>query len=123
MPSREYFVNYDLRYCIYCSLSKLMFWLYLGCTSTLDLFLKEYQEAIIPHTNISDSFILEGDFNINILTINQKRTFQQFYDAMTDLYLLPNITFPTRFENRSATLIDEIVTKLCTTCEIKQSGI
>ena len=42
---------------------------------------------------------------------------------MYDLYLLPHIIFPTRFKNRSATLSDQIYTKLSTTFKVSQSYI
>ena len=49
-----------------------------------------------------------GDFNINLLKINEKISYADFFDMMTSISLLPNITYPTRITRTTATIIDNI---------------
>ena len=51
-----------------------------------------------------------GDFNINILNIDNHTETHDFTDAMFSYSLLPMITKPTRVTSTSATLIDNIFT-------------
>ena len=37
--------------------------------------------------------ILTGDFNIDLLKLNSNQSFQEFYDTLAELYLLPIITY------------------------------
>ena len=50
--------------------------------------------------------ILAGDFNINMLKINEQENCSSCFDMLTSFSLFPQITFPTRFSNRTGTLID-----------------
>ena len=61
--------------------------------------------------NISKSniFIL-GDFNIDLLRINDNSVFKDFLDNMFSLGFNPSITLPTRITEATATLIDNIFT-------------
>ena len=52
--------------------------------------------------------ILSGDFNINLLKLNEKQVYANYFDMLTTNSLLPNITHPTRIRRTSATLIDNI---------------
>ena len=52
--------------------------------------------------------ILSGDFNINLLKLNEKQVYANYFDMLTTNSLLPNITHPTRITRTSATLIDNI---------------
>ena len=56
----------------------------------------------------SKKIIISGDFNINLLKINEKIMYANFFDMMTSISLLPNITYPTRITRTSATIIDNI---------------
>ena len=51
---------------------------------------------------------LMGDWNINLLNIEQHAPSQDFFDIMMSYSLLPTITKPTRVTHRTATLIDNI---------------
>ena len=69
------------------------------------------------------SINLAGDYNLNLLKINENAACSNFFDMMTSHSLFPQITFPTRLSHTSATLIDNIFCKFdATTKEIK-SGI
>ena len=52
--------------------------------------------------------IMVGDFNINLLQIQERRKFGDFFDWMCVNGFLPKIIFPTRFEQKSCSLIDQI---------------
>ena len=47
-------------------------------------------------------------FNINLLKLNEKQVYANYFDMLTTNSLLPNITHPTRITRTSATLIDNI---------------
>ena len=49
-----------------------------------------------------------GDWNINLLNIENHEPSQEFFDIMMSNSLIPTITKPTRVTHRSATLIDNI---------------
>ena len=51
------------------------------------------------------TIIMSGDFNINLLKINEKISYANFFDMMTSISLLPNITYPTRITRTTATII------------------
>ena len=56
--------------------------------------------------------IIAGDFNINLLKINDKEYPSEFYDTVTGFSFFPKITFPTRFSDLNGTLIDNLFCKL-----------
>ena len=62
----------------------------------------------MPNHNV----ILAGDFNINLLKVNENIVYGEFLDLLMSLSLNPQITLPTRFSTNSGTLIDNIFTKL-----------
>ena len=80
----------------------------------------------INHTQFIDEFslllsqldcknsevIIAGDFNINLLKINDKEYPSEFYDTLTGFSFFPKITFPTRFSYLNDTLIDNLFCKL-----------
>ena len=49
-----------------------------------------------------------GDFNINLLSINTKQHFNNFFNNVIAKGFFPRITLPTRLQNDSHTLIDNI---------------
>ena len=53
------------------------------------------------------SFIC-GDFNINLLSLDTRQHYNNFYDRVTPKSFFPKITLPTRIQNESYTLIDNI---------------
>jgi len=55
--------------------------------------------------------IIAGDFNINLLKINEKEYCSEFYDTLTGFSFFPKITFPTRFSSLNGTLIDNLFCK------------
>ena len=53
-----------------------------------------------------------GDFNIDLLKINQKHHYNAFYENLVTAGYLPRITLPTRITDHSATLLDNIFTNV-----------
>ena len=53
-----------------------------------------------------------GDFNINLLQINEREKFEDFFDLMCTNSFYPKITLPTRFSKHSCSLIDQIFCKV-----------
>ena len=49
-----------------------------------------------------------GDYNINLLRLNEREKFQQYFDYFVTQDLFPQITLPTRFSKNNATLIDQL---------------
>ena len=64
--------------------------------------------------------IICGDFNIDLLKINDKEVFSDYFEKIISNGFFPSITLPTRFSNRSATLIDNILYKTLTKTMITQ---
>merc|ERR1712030_15880 len=52
-----------------------------------------------------------GDFNINLLEINNHSTYQDYLDMFITRAMYPQISLPTRFSRRRATLIDQMFCK------------
>ena len=53
-----------------------------------------------------------GDFNINLLQINEREKFEDFFDLMCTNSFYPKITLPTRFSKHSCSLIDQFFCKV-----------
>ena len=49
-----------------------------------------------------------GDFNINLLSLDNKRHVNHFFETVMVKCFFPRITLPTRIQNTSHTLIDNI---------------
>ena len=54
------------------------------------------------------SYFVCGDFDINLLLLDNKRHVDYFFDTVMAKCLFPRITLPTRIQNTSHTLIDNI---------------
>ena len=82
-------------------------------TENYNKFINEFSTVIstLPcHQN--NSVILAGDYNINMLKINEQEHCSTFFDMLTSFNLFPQITLPTRFTTR--TLIDNFFCNLTT---------
>ena len=70
---------------------------------SLDQCIKEY--------NTNSMLLIGGDINIDLLKTNIPMT-QNYIDTMLSHNLIPSITIPTRFTERTTTLIDHIFVRL-----------
>ena len=59
-----------------------------------------------------NNLILAGDYNINMLKINEQEHCSRFFDMLTSLSLFPQITLPTRFTTCNGTVIDNFFCNL-----------
>ena len=78
--------------------------------------IKQFCEELTPViSNISKNschIIITGDFNIDLLQINERSEFQKYFDLFLTHGLFPNITMPTRCCRSSSSLIDQMFCKL-----------
>ena len=66
---------------------------------------------------------LAGDYNLNLLKINNDELCNEFFDVITSHSLLPQITLPTRLSQTSGTLIDNILCKAHISIKPTTAGI
>ena len=50
--------------------------------------------------------VIAGDYNINLLKVNEIELYNEFFDTLSTRSFYPKITLPTRFSNSKDTLID-----------------
>ena len=89
----------------------------------IDQFTKEIRPVLEKIKKESCDSVFAGDFNMNLLQLNEKLKFQEFFDQMTSYSFYPKITLPTRIAKRSSTLIDNIYCKLTQNTTMSSSGI
>ena len=77
--------------------------------NTVRQFCSELQPVVSNISKHNRNAIITGDFNIDLLQINERSEFQKYFDLFTTHGLFPSITLPTR---SSGTLIDQIYCKL-----------
>ena len=78
--------------------------------------IKRFIEEISPIINTLQKenkyAAIVGDFNINLLQINEREKFEEFFDLMCTNNFFLKITLPTRSSKKSCTLIDQMFCKL-----------
>ena len=74
----------------------------------LELFLNTINEMLLKLNQENKTLYIMGDFNLDLLKINQHRYTATFIETMLSHSLLPMINKPTRIKNDSETLIDNI---------------
>ena len=91
--------------------------------ANIERFTTELKPVLKSLENEKCDVALAGDYNINLLQLNEKLKFQAFFDELTNCSLFPKITLPTRISNSSCTLIDNIFCKLTQNTISSHSGI
>ena len=91
--------------------------------ATVDTFINEIRPVIETFNKDSPNLLITGDFNLNLLAINERTKFQEYFDLFVTNALYPKITLPTRFSSKSATLIDQIFCKHNQHTQSSTSGI
>ena len=74
-------------------------------------FVNEFTSLIVSLEKYRLSINLAGDYNLNLLKINNDELCSELFDLITSHSLLPQITLPTRLSQISGTLIDNILCK------------
>ena len=71
-------------------------------------FLSEFTSIISLIDKTNSDIIIAGDFNINLLKINDKNSVGDFVNMLISNSFYPHITLPTRFSKNNGTLIDNL---------------
>ena len=72
-------------------------------------FINELKPILSNLESQNRNIISAGDFNINLLRLNERDVFAEFVDLLTSKSFYPKITLPTRFSHLNATLIDNFL--------------
>ena len=75
-------------------------------------FIDEFNNILAILQNTQTESVIVGDFNIDLLKIQERPIFQEYFDVLLSNGFIPKITFPTRITNHSATLIDNALVKI-----------
>ena len=78
----------------------------------LNVFIDEFTPIISRLDNCNNDIIIAGDFNINLLKLNENGMFSSFFDTVISHSLYPQITLPTRFTRTTGTLLDNLFCRL-----------
>ena len=90
----------------------------------LHSFINEFAYIISSLENSNNHLIFAGDFNINLLKLNENDSYSNFFDTLISHSLYPSlITLPTRFPRTNGTLIDNFLCKLCKSVLESTAGI
>ena len=81
-----------------------------------NLNIETFINEIAPHLNSLNKSkldsIIVGDFNIDLLELNLREKYYEYFDLFVTNGFFPQITLPTRHSKLTATLIDQIFCKL-----------
>ena len=67
--------------------------------------------------------IIAGDFNLDLLTLNENNIVSNFFDIITSQMFHPTITLPTRFSDKRCTLLDNFYCKYSPAIMNSKTGI
>ena len=91
-----------------------------GRTDDYNIFLNEFDNLL---KKLKGEVIIAGDFNIDLLKINEKTVFSEYFECILSNGFIPKITFPTRLTRNSGTLIDNFLCKILANFSKSTSGI
>ena len=89
----------------------------------INAFITEFSPVAASLGDSNNELIIAGDFNINVLKINENEVYSNFFDTLISLSLYPHITLPTRFTRKNGTLIDNFFCKLNKSILESKTGI
>ena len=75
-------------------------------------FINEFSPLLHTLSHENCYSILAGDFNMDLLKLNERELFSDFFDNMCSGGFLPHVTVPTRFATNSCSLLDQIYIKI-----------
>ena len=75
-------------------------------------FTAEFKNIISDLKDTNNEILIAGDYDINLLDLDTRQAFEDFFDSMISTSFYPKITLPTRLDRNKATLIDNICFKL-----------
>ena len=74
----------------------------------VQLFINELTPVLVDLIKFASDIVLAGDYNIDLLKMQQRLLFREYFENIIAHGLFPTLTLPTRVTDRSATLIDNI---------------
>ena len=91
-------------------------------------FINELSPIIAKLGKEQSETILVGNFNIDLLKVNERQTFADYLDLFYTNSLISMISLPTRFSSANCTLIDQVFCKMsnatsCSTARVIFSNI
>ena len=86
-------------------------------------FIGEFAPILSKLGNEKSETIITGDFNIDLLKVNDRLKVGDYFDLFCTNGFYPKITLPTRFSRDSCTLIDQLFCKLSTETITSTAGI
>ena len=86
-------------------------------------FIDELRSIISSFEKRNLDIIIAGDFNINLLKLNDKELYNDYFDMLTSLSYFPKITLPTRLSGNCGTLIDNFFCRISQNTLDASSGI
>ena len=75
-------------------------------------FIDELWSIISSFDKRNLDIIIAGDFNINLLKLNGKELYNDYFDMLTSLSYFPKITLPTRLSGNCGSLIDNFFCRI-----------
>ena len=78
----------------------------------INTFTTEIENVIHELDRRNSEILIAGDYNINVLNLDIRQAFSDFFYSMLTNSLFPRITSPTRLNKNSCTLIHNIYFKL-----------
>jgi hypothetical protein len=86
-------------------------------------FFDEMNEILHNFQRQKKEILIAGDFNLDLLKINENQHIKEYFDLIMANGFLPKITLPTRLTHQGGTLIDNIFVKLSNHCVETTAGI
>jgi len=83
-------------------------------------FIKEFDSVL---KNQNGEVVIGGDMNIDLLKINDKPIFNEYFENILSNGYIPKITLPTRLTRNNGTLIDNIFCRMSSNFSKTTSGI
>ena len=88
-----------------------------------ETFIEELTPTLDKLNKRKTEVVIAGDYNIDLLKINEKAILSEYFDMLTTNNFIPKITLPTRISSRSATLIDNFLCNISPLSSETLSGI
>ena len=101
---------------------KLLLAIYIDLPDTKQ-FINEFTSLDQAPDNTNLNIVLAGDYNLNLLKINESEICCEFFDLLTSKSLFPHITLLTRLTHGGGTLIDNLFCKMNKTIKKNTAGI
>lgn len=88
-----------------------------------ETFSSEFDQILTNFQRTRHEVVICGDFNMDLLQIQNRQIFHEYFENLLSNGFVPKITFPTRISKNSSTLIDNILVKISDNFSITTSGI